>query len=140
MIFSNEQEMLDYGKELGLSIKAPAVIELVGDVGAGKTTLTRGIAEGLGIAEPVTSPSFTIVKRYPFVDSSNAQCYLAHYDFYRLPDPGIMSEDLLESIADKNTITIVEWANTVADVLPKNHTKITISLNEDGTRTVEFKK
>ncbi len=140
MIFANEQEMLDYGKKLGASIKPSAVIELVGDVGAGKTTLTRGIAEGLGVSEPVTSPSFTIVKRYPFTDSSGEQKYLAHYDFYRLPDPGIMSEDLLESIADENTITIVEWANTVSDILPENHTTIKISLNDDGTRTVEVVK
>lgn len=137
MIFSSEKEMLDYGKKIGRGLKSSAVIELVGDVGAGKTTLARGIAEGLGVKEPVTSPSFTIVKRYSFLNAEGEERYLAHYDFYRLPDPGIMSEDLAESIADEKTITLVEWADTVENVLPENHITISIFLNEDGTRTVE---
>lgn len=137
MIFSSEKEMLDYGRNVGRGLKSSAVIELVGDVGAGKTTLARGIAEGLGIKEPVTSPSFTIVKRYSFLDTEGNERYLAHYDFYRLPDPGIMSEDLAESIADENTITLIEWADTVENILPENHITISIFLSEDGTRTVE---
>lgn len=137
MIFSSEKEMLEYGRNIGRGLKFSAVIELVGDVGAGKTTLARGIAEGLGVKEPVTSPSFTIVKRYSFLNRENEEKYLAHYDFYRLPDPGIMSEDLAESIADENTVTLVEWADTVENILPEDHITIFISLNEDGTRTVE---
>ena len=140
MNFASEQEMLEFGKKIGRELEPPAVIELIGDVGAGKTTLARGIAEGLGVAEPVTSPSFTIVKRYSFLDKNNQERYLAHYDFYRLPDPGIMSEDLSESISDENTITLVEWANTVSDILPSARTIINITLNEDGSRTVEAKK
>ncbi len=140
MIFASEHDMLEFGKKLGNELTPPTVVELIGDVGAGKTTLARGIAEGLGIAEPVTSPSFTIVKRYSYLDKSTKQCYLAHYDFYRIPDPGIMSEDLSESISDNNTITLVEWANTVSDVLPANRIIIRIALNEDGSRTVEVKK
>lgn len=140
MNFASEQEMLEFGKKIGRELESPAVIELIGDVGAGKTTLARGIAEGLGVAEPVTSPSFTIVKRYSFLDKNNQERYLAHYDFYRLPDPGIMSEDLSESISDENTITLVEWANTVSDILPSARMIINITLNEDGSRTVEAKK
>lgn len=138
MIFSSEKEMLDYGKKLGQKLDSSAVVELVGDVGTGKTTLSRGIAEGLGVKEPVTSPSFTIVKRYSFTNSKGEEKYLAHYDFYRLPDPGIMSDDLAESISDKNTITVIEWADTVASILPDNRITIHIKLNDDGTRTVEF--
>lgn len=140
MNFASEQEMLEFGKKIGRELESPAVIELIGDVGAGKTTLARGIAEGLGVAEPVTSPSFTIVKRYSFLNKNNQERYLAHYDFYRLPDPGIMSEDLSESISDENTITLVEWANTVSDILPSARTIIKITLNEDGSRTVEVEK
>ena len=140
MNFASEQEMLEFGKKIGRELESPAVIELIGDVGAGKTTLARGIAEGLGVAEPVTSPSFTIVKRYSFLNKNNQERYLAHYDFYRLPDPGIMSEDLSESISDENTITLVEWANTVSDILPSARMIIKITLNEDGSRTVEAKK
>lgn len=131
----DEQEMINFGYELATNLTAPVVIELVGDVGAGKTTLTRGIAEGLGVKEPVTSPSFNISKRYIFPNGT-----LVHYDFYRLPEPGIMQEDLLESFNDSQTITIMEWANSVAELLPEKHVRVEIALNEDGSRNVEVTK
>ena len=108
------------------------VIELIGDVGAGKTTFVRGLAEGLGVKEPVTSPSFTISKTYALPTGGN----LIHYDFYRLSDPGLMSEDLSENLANPNDIVVVEWADTISDILPQNRTKITISYNNDDTRKV----
>ena len=110
------------------------VFKLLGDVGAGKTTLTRGLARGLGITEPVTSPSFTISKSYAIPDGRT----LVHYDFYRIPDPGLMADDLTESLRDPNSIVIVEWADTVHDLLPSNRTIVYISYNDDGTRTVEL--
>lgn len=132
MNLSSEQAMLDYGRQLAKSLQAPVTIELVGDVGAGKTTLVRGIAQGLNITEPVTSPSFTISKQYATPDGKT----LIHYDFYRLPDPGLMTEDLNESIGQADTITIVEWADSVADILPPNRRKFTITLEDDGSRTI----
>lgn len=128
--------MLDFGEKLGESLKAPATLELVGDVGAGKTTLTRGIAKALKITEPVTSPSFTISKRYAGETKNGQKITLAHYDFYRLLDPGIMSEDLDESLNDENTITIIEWGESVKNLLPKDHIKIEIKLREDGSREI----
>lgn len=134
MILRSEEELIDFGRELGEKITAPCVIELIGDVGAGKTTFTRGLAQGLGVAEPITSPSFTISKSYAYKNG-----VLSHYDFYRLPDPGIMSEDLAESIADPRTITVVEWANTIQDILPPNRLIYEITTNDDGTRTLTEK-
>ena len=134
MIIRSEEELINFGRDLGQKISAPCVIELIGDVGAGKTTFTRGLAKGLGATEPVTSPSFTISKRYTIKDG-----ILAHYDFYRLPDPGIMSEDLAESIADPHTITVVEWANTTQDILPSDRLIYEITTNDDGTRTLTEK-
>ena len=133
-----EEEMLFFGKKIGKILKSelPKVIELIGDVGVGKTTLTRGIAKGLGIQDSVTSPSFTISKQYTFDLLDNIKGILVHYDFYRLSDPGIMQEDLLDKIALPNSITIVEWGQTVADLLPNTLTKITITLNDDESRTV----
>ena len=134
MLIHSETEMLEYGKKLGTSLKAPSVLELLGDVGAGKTTLVRGIAQGLGIKEDVTSPSFTISKEY------QGQKYrLIHYDFYRLGDPGIMSEDLAEAIADQNAITIIEWGNTVQNLLPKEHKIIEIKYVDENTRELTEK-
>ena len=128
--------MLSFAEEFARTLPLPSIIELVGDVGAGKTTFTRGLAMGLGIEEPVTSPSFTISKRYYF-EKAKTPCTLIHYDFYRLSDPGLMSEDLQESISDPHAITIVEWADSVSDILPVNRITLKISINPDSTRTIE---
>lgn len=132
----SEADLISFGQKIGKKLDAPAVIELIGDVGSGKTTLTRGIAKGLGILEPISSPSFTISKHYAYA-KNNHEYNLVHYDFYRLPDPGLMAEDLAESLSDQNTITIIEWADTVANLLPENRTTIKITINDDGSRTVE---
>lgn len=124
--------MLDFGRRLARELTLPAVVELVGDVGAGKTTFTRGLAEGLGVVEPITSPSFTISKRYAFPKGSE----LVHYDFYRLDDPGIMREEIEETLSTPNTVTVVEWGESIADLLPENHYRLEINLNPDGSRGV----
>lgn len=134
-IIKTEQEMISFAKSFAKDISVPSLIELVGDVGAGKTTFTRGLAEGLGISEPVTSPSFSISKYYAF-RRNNQPCTLVHYDFYRLPDPGLMAEDLSESINSPDTITVVEWADSVVDLLPADRITITITQNPDTTRTI----
>jgi tRNA threonylcarbamoyladenosine biosynthesis protein TsaE len=131
MLIHSEAEMVEYGKKLAQSLQAPQVLELLGDVGAGKTTLTRGIASGLGVQEPVSSPSFTISKEY-----QGEKYRLVHYDFYRLPDPGLMAEDLDEAISDPHAIVLVEWANSVENILPASTKKIVIKYNDDGTREV----
>lgn len=132
MNIASEQEMLEFGKSFAGQLSDAHVIELIGDVGAGKTTFVRGLAEGLGIKEPVTSPSFTISKSYAIPGGKT----LVHYDFYRLPDPGLMAEDLEENLNDENSIVIVEWADSVSNLLPENHIKLEIKYNDDGTREV----
>ena len=124
--------MLDFGENFAKN--CPHVIELVGDVGTGKTTFTRGLAKSLGISSEVTSPSFTISKSYALPNGKT----LVHYDFYRLTDPGLMVDDLKEKIKD-NHIIIVEWANSIKNILPKNRTVIKFIYNDDGTRKVSVK-
>ena len=133
MIIHSEQEMLDYGEQFAKKLVAPTVIELIGDVGAGKTTFVRGLAKGLGVKDPITSPSFTISKQYALPNNKR----LVHYDFYRLPDPGLMSEDLSESINDPNAITVIEWSNSVANLLPKRHIQVEIEYNDNDTRSIK---
>ena len=137
MNISSEQEMIKCGRVFADTLKPreneAIVIELVGDVGAGKTTFVRGLAERLGIEEAVTSPSFTISKTYARPGGS-----LVHYDFYRLNEPGLMSEDLEEKIANPKNIIVLEWSESVQDILPENHIKITINYNDDGTREVNY--
>jgi tRNA threonylcarbamoyladenosine biosynthesis protein TsaE len=130
MKIASEQEMLQFGKDFAK--KAPRVIELIGDVGAGKTTFTRGLAEGLGIKNPVTSPSFTISKSYALENGGR----LIHYDFYRLPDPGLMIDDLEENLQNPKNIIVVEWGGSVQEILPNDHIKIEIKYNEDNSREV----
>ena len=157
MIINSEQEMLNFGTnfskrftragdaawgtpsgatattgENAAAGPAQRVIELIGDVGAGKTTFTRGLAKGLGITEPITSPSFTISKTYALPTGGN----LIHYDFYRLSDPGLMLDDLEENLKNPKNIVIVEWAESISDVLPKNRTIIKIKYTDNGAREV----
>lgn len=161
---ASEAEMLQLGRDFATQILATpdqrAVFELIGDVGAGKTTFTRGLAEGLKVQEPVTSPSFTISKRYAFPipenccknyntpsnissntsgsDSDNPTGQLIHYDFYRLDDPGIMRDELAEALAEPNSVIVVEWGSDVADLLPLDKIRLEISLCDDGSRTVKI--
>lgn len=134
MLVSSERQMMEYGEKIAKSLSAPLVIELLGDVGAGKTTFTRGLAKGLGVKEAVTSPSFTISKVY-----QGENCQLVHYDFYRLGDPGIMSEDLQESISDENTITVVEWGESIRGILPQHHMVVEIKYVDETNREITIR-
>lgn len=134
MLVKTTEEMETLGREIGATLKGGEVIELIGDVGAGKTTFTRGLALGLGITSPITSPSFTISCRYPARDELS----LNHYDFYRLSNPGVVAMELAESISDPRAITVIEWGESIQDVLPKNHIIIRINYMPDVGRTVEI--
>lgn len=127
---NSEDEMKAFGATLGAKLIGGEVIELIGDVGAGKTTLTKGIAAGLAIDEDVQSPSFTISRVYPARNGLT----LAHYDFYRLGDAGIMADDLGETASDANTITVIEWGGVVEGVLPTDRLTITIAAVSESAR------
>jgi tRNA threonylcarbamoyladenosine biosynthesis protein TsaE len=127
---AGEMEMKLTGAKLGRLLKGGECIELVGDVGAGKTTLVKGVAQGLEIDETVQSPSFTISRVY----DTPRELRLAHYDFYRLHDAGIMADELREAAADAQTITIIEWADIVSGVLPDDHLTITIQATGESDR------
>ncbi len=124
--------MLSFGESFAKTIKSPTTIELLGDIGVGKTTFVRGLAKGLNIKDPITSPSFTISKTYALEKGGN----LVHYDFYRLQDPGLMAEDLQENLTNPNNIIIIEWGESINNLLPSNHVIIKIDYNEDGSREV----
>ena len=141
LTIKNEAAVIDFAENLMREIlqsqdALPCVIELVGDVGAGKTTFTKGLARGLEITEEITSPTFTISKVY---ENSRGQ-KLVHYDFYRLENPGIMVEDLFENLQDPHTVTVIEWADTVSEILPANHFRLEILINDDGSRTLNLTK
>lgn len=129
---ADEKAMLEFGVRMGTLLGGGECIELIGDVGAGKTTLTRGIAEGLAIDETIQSPSFTISRVYEARDGLQ----LAHYDFYRLDDAGIMADELDEVIHDEKAVIVIEWADVAADVLPDDRLTVRITTTVDGSRSV----
>lgn len=131
---NGEGEMQAFGVKLGAFLRGGEIIELVGDVGAGKTALTKGIAAGLGVAEDVQSPSFTISRVY----ETPQHLYLVHYDFYRLHDPGIMAEELREALGDQQNIIVVEWADIVKGVLPADRLSIRITPTADHDRQLDI--
>lgn len=126
IIVTNESAMRQFGERLGTMLVGGEVIELVGDVGAGKTTFVRGLAAGMGISEAIQSPSFTVNRLY---DAPNG-LRLTHYDFYRLDEAGIMADELGEAVNDKSTVVVIEWADAVADVLPAE--RLTIAIQSTG--------
>lgn len=109
----NETELL--GEKLGATLQGGECFELISDLGGGKTTFTRGLVRGLGSKDKVSSPTFTISKQYKVEDKT-----VYHYDFYRLQEPGLVAEELAEAVADSKGISVIEWAQTVQHVLPKN--------------------
>lgn len=125
--------MKQLGEAIGRSVSGSEVLELVGDIGAGKTTLTKGIAQALGINEPVQSPTFTISRVY----DSPKGLRLVHYDFYRLSEAGIMGDEIREAM-DDDSVVVVEWAGAVGDDLPKDRLVVKITTISEEERLVEF--
>lgn len=125
---NNESAMVELGEVIGRRLRGGEVLELVGDVGAGKTTLVKGIGRGLEVTDDVQSPSFTISRVYEARDGLS----LHHYDFYRLQEAGVMQYELSESIEAPEVITVIEWADTVQDVLPERQCRIDIKYVPDG--------
>jgi len=131
---NNEQEMISTGKRIGALLNGGEIIELIGDVGSGKTTLTKGLALGLAIHDNIQSPSFTINRLYKCRDG----LILAHYDFYRLSDAGIMANEISETLNDNKTITVIEWGDIVEKILPADRISIRISALTESSRRLEI--
>jgi tRNA threonylcarbamoyladenosine biosynthesis protein TsaE len=126
---SAETERL--GEILGSYLKPPGVVELLSDLGGGKTTFVKGLARGVGSKDTVTSPTFTLNQIYRAKDGVQ----IAHHDFYRLSEAGIMANELAESLNDDKTVTVVEWGGVVEDVLPKD--RLTIEFKPVASNTDE---
>jgi len=117
----SESETLALGRKIGQAIKPGTVVSLEGDLGTGKTVLTKGIAQALGIHEPITSPTFTLVNTYEGTKT------LHHFDIYRVEDPEELYTIGWEEYFDNYAITVIEWGNLFPELLPPGtlHIKIT---------------
>lgn len=122
------EETLQFSKELAQKLQPGDVITLEGDLGAGKTTFTKGLAVGLDINKNVSSPTFTIIKEY------NGRLPLYHMDVYRLEDS---DEDLgFDEYFEGQGVTVVEWAHLIEDQLPEELLQINITHGEENSRNL----
>ena len=116
------------GRLLGEGLKSPEVIELRADLGGGKTTFVKGLALGFGSKDTVASPTFTLNKVYKAKDEQA----IHHFDFYRLAQPGIVADQLAESLANPKVITVVEWSDIVQNVLPEKRLTVEFKMVADN--------
>ncbi|MCQ4636139.1 tRNA (adenosine(37)-N6)-threonylcarbamoyltransferase complex ATPase subunit type 1 TsaE [Anaerovorax odorimutans] len=126
----NEEETRVFGRQLGQNSKKGDIIALIGDLGTGKTALTKYIAEGLGIQETITSPTFTIVQEY-----HDGRLPLYHFDVYRIGDPDEMFELGYEEYFFGDGVCVVEWADLIEELIPQEAKKIFIEYGQhEGER------
>ena len=118
---NSPQETKELGKKMAERAKPGDVFTLVGDLGVGKTVFTQGIAEGLGIDEPVNSPTFTIVQEY---ESGRMPFY--HFDVYRIGDPEEMDEIGFDDYIYGDGLCLIEWADLIEEILPEKRVAIRI--------------
>ncbi|HUC89189.1 MAG TPA: tRNA (adenosine(37)-N6)-threonylcarbamoyltransferase complex ATPase subunit type 1 TsaE [Patescibacteria group bacterium] len=120
-------------ERLGKVLRGGEVIELISDLGGGKTTFVRGLARGAQSPDKVASPTFTISKVY---DAKKFQIH--HFDFYRLQEPGIIVDELAEVIGDPKVVVVVEWADVVQHVLPAKRLTVKIQHSPEDHRKLLF--
>ena len=118
------EETAALGEKLGREAKPGDVCTLMGDLGVGKTVLTQGIAKGLGITEPISSPTFTIVQVY-----EEGRLPFYHFDVYRIGDIEEMDEIGYEDYFYGQGLTMIEWANLIEEILPDKRYDVTIEKN-----------
>ena len=131
----SENETKLVGQKIGELLKAHDLVEIIGDIGAGKTSFVKGLAKGLGISEILSSPTFTIFQSY----QNQAGRHLYHYDFYRLDELGLMKYELAGALSDESGVTVLEWAGSVQDILPKKHITIQLLPICEKQRSIEIK-
>lgn len=114
-------ETYELGMRVGEQAKPGQVYTLIGDLGVGKTVFTQGLAKGLGIEEPISSPTFTIVQVY-----EEGKLPFYHFDVYRIGDISEMDEVGFEDYVYGEGVSLIEWANLIEEILPNRHVEITI--------------
>jgi tRNA threonylcarbamoyladenosine biosynthesis protein TsaE len=122
-----ESDTLAFGAALASAFEPGLVVYLSGELGAGKTTLARGILRGLGHSGKVKSPSFALVEPYTF-----SRLYLYHFDFYRFTDPRELGEAGFREYFNPDSVCLVEWPENAAGMLPPADIRITIKAQGSG--------
>lgn len=128
----SEEETIQLGREIAARLPPRAVVLLIGNLGAGKTTLAKGIVSGLGAAEPehVTSPTFTLIHEY------GDRVY--HVDLYRLDRPEEVSRLGLEEIFDRDAVVLIEWGERFPQLMPADRIEIRLEAKSSDERRIEL--
>ncbi len=130
---SSQKQTQDLGKKAAQKLQPGSVVALYGELGSGKTTFIQGLLEGLGITQRVTSPTFVFMKMY----ISPKKTTIFHLDLYRIEnDHDIQTLGLPELLADKNAITLVEWPEKIAALLPKDTLSVRFNSGKNDERTI----
>ena len=134
-ISKSPEETEAFAAELAGSLKPGSVLALYGDLGSGKTVFSRGFARGLGVTEAVTSPTFTIVQEYKLEKGG----MLYHLDLYRISDSNAaLVFGIEEFLGDPKAFALLEWPERIADILPRDTIKVTISPVDESTREISI--
>lgn len=130
----NAAETEQIGEDIGKRLKGGEIIELMSDLGGGKTTFTRGLVRGAGSTDHVASPTFTVSKVY-----KAHKFDIHHFDFYRLPEAGLLEHELSDLLGDAQTVVVVEWGDIIKHVLPKERITIEIIQTDSVVRELHIK-
>ena len=125
-------ETLAFGRKLATQLQVGDVVALTGELGAGKTCLTQGIAAGLGIREPVTSPTFTLISEH-----QGKKLPLYHIDLYRLDSAAQALQIGIEEYLDSDGVTVIEWAEKIPELLPARAIHVRLDILENGARQIQ---
>lgn len=132
----SEKETYDFAKDFAAKLKGGEVLCLVGELGAGKTAFTKGLAAGLGVKGIVTSPTFVLMKIYK---ANHKIKEMAHIDAYRLRDgQELVNIGAEEYFRDKECVTVIEWADRVKDIWPKKCIKVEFKIGKGDDREIKI--
>jgi tRNA threonylcarbamoyladenosine biosynthesis protein TsaE len=139
IITKSEAQTLTLGKKIAHSLKGGETIALVGDLGAGKTVLVRGLAQGLGVKNVVNSPTFVLMKVYKISKPELKIKNLIHVDAYRLNSGQCLVDiGILDWLGRKDSVVLIEWAERVRDLWPKKITKIYLRTKSPKERIIKI--
>jgi tRNA threonylcarbamoyladenosine biosynthesis protein TsaE len=138
VITKSDKETISFAKKFVNKLKGGEVIGLIGELGAGKTVFTKGVAQGLGIKNTVNSPTFVLMKIYKVTNHKTVK-QLCHIDAYRINNPVDLTVIGIEEYFNRpDTITVIEWADKIKKILPKNTRHVNINTYNNNKRIINY--
>lgn len=133
IVTNSSSETERFANQIGQNLRGSEVIELISDLGGGKTTFVRGLASGIQSQDHVSSPTFKITNEY-----RGKRLAIKHFDFYRLHEAGLIANELHEAMQDKDVVVVIEWADIVQKVLPEERLTLTLQPLSDTKRHIKI--